>query len=125
MRIPKKKKAKTGVLRSNKSPKRAHSRHHGIQRYCVIFKKSGMPERKYTLHSAEDCTGLHTNQLIKDGLGGTMESRTVYLKKYKKSENKWKKEMKALKNQNKMIYSISNKSSLRRDINKIKKIRSK
>ena len=57
MRIRKKKKAKTGVLRSNKSPKKAH-RNHIIQRYCVIFNKSGIPERKYKLHSDEDCTGV-------------------------------------------------------------------
>ena len=51
VRILIKKKAKTGVLRSNKSPKKAH-RHHGIQCYCVICKKAGMPERKYTPHSS-------------------------------------------------------------------------
>ena len=48
VRIMRKKKAKTGVLRSKKYPKKAHSMHHGIQRYCVIFNKAGMPDRKYT-----------------------------------------------------------------------------
>ena len=41
MKILRKKKDKTGVSRSNKSPKRVHNRHHGIQRYCVICKKVG------------------------------------------------------------------------------------
>ena len=44
------------------------------------------------------------------------------MKQYNKSEN-WKKEMKALKKQNKMIYIISNKSGLRREIKRINKIR--
>ena len=55
--IPKKKKSKTGVLRSNKPPKKAH-RNKIIQRYCAIFNKSGIPERKYKSHSDEDCTGV-------------------------------------------------------------------
>ena len=46
MMIPRKKKAKTGVLRSTKSPKRVHTRHHGIQRYCVLYKKAGITEHK-------------------------------------------------------------------------------
>ena len=54
LRIPRKKKAKNGVFRSNKSPKRDHSRHHGIHCYCVLFKKAEIPERKYTSHSADN-----------------------------------------------------------------------
>ena len=45
-----------------------------------------MPERKYTSHSAEDCTGLCTKWYIKDGLVETMGSRTYAVKQYKKSE---------------------------------------
>ena len=45
-RISRKKKARTGVLRSNKPWKKAH-KHHSIQRYCVLCKKEGMPEQKY------------------------------------------------------------------------------
>ena len=47
VRIPRRKKAKTGVLNYHKFPRRAYDRHHDAQRYCVIFKKAGMPERKY------------------------------------------------------------------------------
>ena len=124
VRIPRKKKARTDVLRSNKSPKKAH-KHHGTQRYCALCKKAGMPERKYILHSAEYCTGMRTNRTIKDGMGGYVRSRTDTVKQYKKSENKWKKGLKALKKQNKMLYSIANKSDLRCEIKKIKKIRGK
>ena len=120
MRIPMKKNSKPGVLRSNKSPKRAHSRHHGIQRYCVLCNKSGMPERKYTSYSAKYCTGVHNNRTIKDGMGRPMGSRTDAVKQYNNSENKWNKELKALKKYNKMIYIIVNKSGSRRDIKKIR-----
>ena len=96
MNIPKKKKARTGFLRSSKYPKKAH-RHYGIQRYCVICKKAGMSERKYTSHIAKDCIFVHTNRSIKYRMGEPVGSRAYALKQYKKSENKRKKELKALK----------------------------
>ena len=40
------------------------------------------------------------------------------MKQYKKSENKWKKELKDLKNQNKTLYKISKKSGSRREVKK-------
>ena len=50
-RIPREKRSSTGVLPSNKPQKRAHNLH-SIQLYCVLCKKSVMPERKYMSHSA-------------------------------------------------------------------------
>ena len=38
-------------------------------------------------HSAEDCTSIHTNQTMKDGMGGPMGSRADTVKHYKNSEN--------------------------------------
>ena len=98
VRILRKKRPNTGVLRSKKFPKRAHSRHHGIHCYCVLFKKAGMPERKYTLHSAKGCTGVHTNRPIKYGMVGHMGSSTDAVKQYNKPENKYNKELESLKN---------------------------
>ena len=98
VRIPSRDKANTSVLRSNKSPKRAHNRHHGIHRYCLLCKKAGMPERKYTLHSSEDCTGVRIGRSIKSVMGGPIGSRTDAVNQYKKYEKKWKKELKALNN---------------------------
>ena len=46
MRIPRRKKAKTSVLRSKRSKRRANDMHHGVQRYCVLCKKAVMPEHK-------------------------------------------------------------------------------
>ena len=80
-----------------------------------------MPERKYTSHSAEYCTGMRTKHPIKDGMGVPMVISTNYVQQYNNSENKWKKELKALKKQNKILYSISNKYGSRREIKKIRK----
>ena len=125
MKIPRKKKEKTGVSCSNKTPKRVHSRHHGIQRYCVICEKSGMPERKYTSHSSKDCTFVLTRRSIKDVLGGPMGSSIDPMKQYRTSENRCKKELKSLKKHNKMQYRVSKKSSLHHEIKNIKKNREK
>ena len=54
-----------------------------------------------------------------------MVSRDEAVKQYKKSENKWKKELKYLKKQNKILYSIANNSVSRCEIKKIKKIKVK
>ena len=71
-------------------------------------------------YSAKDFTGVRTNRSIKYGLRGYMGNRTGAVKQYKKSENKWKKELKSLKKQNKMLYSIANKSLSRREIKDIR-----
>ena len=89
VRILRKKKARTDILRSNKGPKKRAHKNHITQRYCVLCKKAGMPERKYMLHSSEDCTGIRTNRTIKDGLGGSvgiMADTVNQYKKYKKME---------------------------------------
>ena len=81
-----------------------------------------MPEIKYMLHSAEDRKGMRTNRTINDGMGGSVVSRDDTMKQYKKSEKKWKKNLKALNNQSKIIYSIYNKYVLRHKIKNIKTI---
>ena len=68
---------------------------------------------------------MYTNRTIKDGMGGSVGSRTDTVKQYKKSENKWKKDLKYLNNQNKMLYSIAKKSGSHREIKNIKNIRAK
>ena len=75
-----------------------------------------MPEHKYVSHIAKYFTGVRTKHSIKDGMGGPIGSKTHDVQQHKNSENKWKKELKALKNQNKMIYIIAKKSGSRRKI---------
>ena len=95
VRILRKKKFNTGILHSNKSPKKAPW-HHGVQRYYVLCKKAVIPERKYMSHSSKDLTGVHTNRSIKDVIGGPVGSMADYAKQYKNSE-KWNNYLKDLK----------------------------
>ena len=80
-----KKNARTGVLRSNKTHKKAHH-HHIIQPYFVLWNKSSMPKWKYMSHIAEDCTGVRTNRTINNVTKGSMGSSTDNVKQYKNSE---------------------------------------
>ena len=68
---------------------------------------------------------MHTNQTKKYGMVGSVVIRADTVKRYKKSENKWHKEIKYTKKQNKMLYIIDKKSGSRREIKKIKKIQAK
>ena len=65
-----------------------------------------MPEQKYMSHSSEECFG----KCIRNRLVGAMGSRAEDVKQYKKSENKWKKDLKGLKKYNKILHSITNKT---------------
>ena len=56
---------------------------------------------------------------------GSVVIRYDPVKQYKNSENKWKKELKSFNKQNKMLYSIANKSGSRHEIKNIKNIRGK
>ena len=82
-----------------------------------------MPERNYMSHSTEDCTVVCTKRFIKDGMGGPIESRNNSVQQHNKYENKWNKDMKSFKKQDKMLYSIAKKSGSRREIQKIEEIR--
>ena len=114
VRIPRRKKSNTDVSDSHKTPRREHNRHRGTQLECVICKKAGMPERKYMFHSTKYCNGMRNKRPIKDGMGGPVGSRNHAVQQHKKSENKCRKYLKVLKNQNKILYSIAKNSGSRR-----------
>ena len=78
-----------------------------------------MPERKYMSNSAEDCTFVHNNKNIKDRMGVSVGSRDDNVKQYKKYEKKWKKDLKALKKQTKMLYIIAKNQEYQEDLGKI------
>ena len=86
VRVPRRNKSKTGVPNSHKPPRRAHDRHHGEHSYCVLFKKSGIPESKYMSHSTKYCTHMRTKRYIKDGLGGPIGSMTHAVQQHNKSK---------------------------------------
>ena len=46
VRFPRNKKKRTNILHSYKGPKKKAHRQQGNQRYCVFFKKEGIPEQK-------------------------------------------------------------------------------
>ena len=77
-------------------------------------------------HRSDNCFGKGFNQhSIKEGLGGTLGNRSDYVKHYIKYKHKWRKDTNYLKNQNKMIYSLSKKSGSHRELKNIKKIKAK
>ena len=53
-------------------------------------------------------------------MGGTLGNRTDAVKHYKKSEQKWKMELKDLNKQNNMLFSMSKKPGLYCDIKNIR-----
>ena len=70
IRVPRKKKANTGVINNHKQEGKKTPKYHSTQRYCVLCKKAGMPEQKHMSHSSENCFGKRSNQQsIKNGLG--------------------------------------------------------
>ena len=85
-----------------------------------------MPKQKYMSHRTGDFFGNHSNhKSVKYGLVIHLGNKYEAVKQFKKSKNKWKKELKALKKQNKIMYSISKKSGLRHKLNNIKNIKAK
>ena len=78
--ILRKKRARTGILQSNKGPQKKANNHHGTHCYCVIYKKSGMHERKYSSHSDNECVVQRNNRTIKCGMGGYTGSRADTVK---------------------------------------------
>ena len=62
-------------------------------------------------HRVEKCFGFKQQEdSTKKNVGGSIGKREGAVKPFQKSKNKFKKEMKYLKKQNKIIYSITKKS---------------
>ena len=84
IRVPCKKRARTGVIHNCKQQGGNTTKHQGAQRYFVLFKKSGMSEQIYMLHSCEDCFGKSSeNNSIKYGLVGDLNNSVYAAKQYK------------------------------------------
>ena len=80
----------------------------------------------YMSHRSENCFVKSSDQQsIKDRLGKYQGNRDYAVNHYKNSEHKWKKKMKALKKQNKILYRIAKKSVSRNELKKIKNIKAK
>ena len=58
-----------------------------------------MPVRNYRLRISENCFGKRSDQQsVKDGLGGDLYNMDDAVNNYKKSEQKWNRELIALGN---------------------------
>ena len=126
VRVPLNKRVRTGFIPSRKYQGKNTPNNPGIHRYCALCKKVRINKRKYMLHIFENCFGKRSNhKYIKKGLGVALGNRADAIKKYKNSEYKWKKYLKAIKKNNITIYSIAKKSSSSRELKKIKNIRAK
>ena len=92
----------------------------------MIYKKVVIPEPKYKSHRSENCFGrTYDQESIKEGLGRSLGNRNYVVKKLQKSKNKWKRELRSLKKQDKILYSTAKRSRICRDMKKTKKIYTK
>ena len=88
-----------------------------------MCKKYGTPERKYKLHSSENFFRHRSNhESIKEGLGGSLGDRDAAVKQSQKSKKKWKRELKSLRKQNKIIYSTEKHSTSHHELKNINNI---
>ena len=100
-RVPHKKKVVTSVLPDRNNQGKKISKHKYYQRYCVLCKKSVMPERKFKSHISEECFWRRFYQeSIKEGLGKILVNNNKDVKNFQKSKKKCKRELKYIKKQN-------------------------
>ena len=89
------KKARTSVLLNLKQQVKNTHNHHGSHRYCVICKKTGIPERKWKFNSSENLFGkISYHASVKYRLGGALVNIAYAVNHYQKTEKKWKRELK-------------------------------
>ena len=98
-------------------------KHKGYQRYCMLYNEAGIPKHKYKLHSSETFFGWRSDQeSIKEGLWGSLCNRATDVKHYQKYEKERKRDLKYLRKQNNILFSMSKRSGSRCELNKTKKI---
>ena len=92
----------------------------------MLYKKVGIPERKYKSHSSENYFGKGSkHKSNRNILGGSLGNRNEAVKKFQKYAKKWRRELKSLKKQNKIIFRMTKRSGSHHELKKIKNIRSK
>ena len=62
IRVPLKKRDRTGVIKNYKQKGKDTPNHHIAQRYCVLCKKAGLTEQKYMSHISDECFGNVSDQ---------------------------------------------------------------
>ena len=75
-RVPSKNNERTGVLPTRKQQGKKTPKHSITHSYCILFKKAGIPESKWKLHSSDNYFGKSSYQAtIKDVLEGGMGNK--------------------------------------------------
>ena len=96
-RFTDKKNSRDGVLYDRKKQSKNTPNNKYYQRYWMLFKKDGMPECKYKFYSSENWFAWRSDhESIKEGLGGNLGNRDKAFQSFQKSEDNWKRYLKAL-----------------------------
>ena len=78
--------------------------HGGIQFYCVISNKYGMPKHKYIPHIYETCFWkISDKESLKKGLGLNLDNRYTATKQFQEDGKKFKQNLIALTKQNRIL----------------------
>ena len=122
-RVLRKHKSNNGILLESKQQANKNPKNIGKPHYCVLLNKAGVPDHNWKSKNSKNYFGKRSNQVsVKVGLRGTLGNRSAAVQQYHKSEKKCKRGLKALKKQNKMLFSMSKLFGSRREFKKIKNI---
>ena len=122
-RVTHKNKERTGVLPDRKYHVNKTPNNSGFHSECALCKKEGINERKWKMHTSINCFGNSSNQgSFNEGLVEKLGNRADDINQYQKSENNYRREMKALNKQNKIHFSMSKHSGSCCNFKNIKKI---
>ena len=92
----------------------------------MLYKEAGIPDHKYKSNRSEKCFGRRYDQeYTKEGLRGSLNNRSTAVKKCHKYEKKWRRYMKDIKKQNKMLFRMAKHSGSHCELKNIKKIYAK
>ena len=106
--------------KSGKGNQHKTTRHHVTQRYCVLCKKAGYPERRYKYNSNEKGNAFNSDK-TKKYLDVSLTNLDDDIKQLRNTENNIQNKMKALKNLS-YFSLITRKTIPHCELNKMKNI---
>ena len=119
-------KSRTGMLPARKQSKNNIPKHGVIQKYFLLCKKSRTTENKYMSHSSGTWFFKRSYQeYLKKGLGGNLDKRKAAVKQFYNAKNERKRDLESLKKHSNMLYIMVKRTRSRKELKKIKNIRSK
>ena len=98
----------------------------GSQSYSVLCKRDEIPDRKFMCHSSEQCFGFFNKKdNIQNNIRGSLGKQDGDVKKFYKAKKNWKRQLRSLENQNKVLYSMINNLGSRKELHNINHISTK